>query len=155
MRLSPTAVFDCMIYAQALISPRGPAARCVEYVRQGGLLLVWSDYVLQEVRELPGKLPTKLRVTSDLVESFILDLAPHVEYVDSVGQDYVNPFDRDDSHYVNLAVAARAAFVVSRDGDLVRLMDVVRPEGMEFRRRFPDIQIVTPEELLALLANRS
>ncbi len=110
-------VFDCMIYTQALISSRGPAAACLELVRQGKLHLVWSDYVLQEIRELPGKLPAKLNVTPERVEAFLLDVAPHVEYVVEVPNMYENPFDIDDSHYINLAVSAKATVITSRDKD--------------------------------------
>jgi putative PIN family toxin of toxin-antitoxin system len=151
MNAIPTVVFDCMIYAQALISPRGPAAVCLDHACRGNLHLVWSDYTLQEIRELPSKLPPRLKVTSERVEAFILAVAPHVEYVDAVPETYVNPFDCDDSHYVNLAAAAKAKLITSRDGDLLRLMDMGRREGKEFHRLFPEIQIMTPEFLLGLL----
>ena len=154
MTLPPPVVFDCMIFAQALISPRGPAAQCVERVRRGELRLVWSDYVLREIRELPPKLPPRFGLTAARVDAFILDVAPHVEYLAFVAEDYVNPFDRDDSHYVNLAVAAHATLITSRDGDLLRLMELERPEGREFGRRFPALRIVTPTQLLALLADQ-
>ena len=154
MKLPPPVVFDCMIYAQALISPHGPAAQCVERMRRGELHLVWSDYVLREIRELPPKIPPRFGLTPDRVDAFILDIAPHVEYLNLVAEIYVNPFDPDDSHYVNLAVAAHATLITSRDGDLLRLMELERPEAREFHRRFPAIQIVTPTELLALLAGQ-
>jgi predicted nucleic acid-binding protein len=71
-------VFDCVIYAQAIISHSGPAAACLDHVRAGELRLIWSDYVLQEIRELPQKLPTRLQVTLERVEIFILALASYV-----------------------------------------------------------------------------
>ena len=77
----PRVVFDCVIYAQAIISDRGPAAACLERVRTGELQLIWSDYVLQEIRELPEKLPAHFGVTLEIVEIFILAVAPYVEHV--------------------------------------------------------------------------
>ncbi len=94
----PRVVFDCVIYAQAIISDSGPAAECLERVRAGELRLIWSDYVLQEIRELPEKLPTHLRVTLERVEIFILAIAPYVEHVLHIPEIYRNPFDPDDSH---------------------------------------------------------
>ena len=117
-------VFDCMIYAQAMISGKGPAAACMDLVRSADLIAVWSDYVLQEIRELPAKLPARLQLTSERVEVFILNLAPLIKHQGQVEAIYLNPFDPDDSHYVNLALAADASLITSRDRDLLRLMDV-------------------------------
>jgi predicted nucleic acid-binding protein len=61
---------------------------------------------------------------------------------------YEHPHDPDDSHYVNLALAAGARLVVSRDRDLLNLMETNRPEGEEFRRRFPELRILDPVEML-------
>ena len=74
----PIAVFDCVIFAQALMSGRGPASSCLKHVLDGNLQLVWSDYVLQEIRELPSKLPARFLVTSERVEAFIASVAPAV-----------------------------------------------------------------------------
>ena len=56
--------------------------------------------------------------------------------------------DPDDAHYVNLAIAAGAEFVVSRDFQLLRLMDSGIEEGADFQRRFPHIRVVTPSRFL-------
>jgi putative PIN family toxin of toxin-antitoxin system len=146
-----SVVFDCMIYAQAMISRAGPSAACVACVRAGDLQLVWSDYVLEEVRELPAKLPARLRLTPERVEAFIADVAPFAQHIAEVAELYTNPFDADDSHYVNLALASGANLITSRDGDLLRLMDQARPEAREFSRRFPDLQILPPERVLEIL----
>jgi predicted nucleic acid-binding protein len=63
------------------------------------------------------------------------------DHVMRIPEIYRNPFDPDDSHYVNLAVASNARLITSHDGDLLNLMDESRPEGRDFRRRFPDLQI--------------
>jgi len=147
----PSVVFDCMIYAQAMISGKGPAAACFEQVRSRGLRLVWSDYVLQEVRELPTKLLPRLKLTPQRVETFIDEIAPLAIHVALIADLFVNPFDPDDSHYVNLALAAGADIITSRDADLLNLMDDKRPEGREFQLRFPQLRILPPEQLLEML----
>ena len=152
MSSAPTSiVFDCMIYAQAMMSPSGPAAACVGYVRSGELRLVWSDYVLQEIRELPSKLPARFKLTPERVEAFIADLAPFAKHIAMIAELYVNPFDRDDSHYINLAIASGADLITSRDGDLLRLMEHALPEAQEFQRRFPQLKILPPERILELI----
>jgi uncharacterized protein len=156
MSSTPTSVvFDCMIYAQAMISRTGPSAACFDHVRSGNLKLFWSDYVLLEIRELPFKLPARLKLTQERVEAFIADVAPFAEHLTKVVEHYENPFDRDDSHYVNLAIAAGANLITSRDGDLLRLMEEKRPEAQELRRRFPQLRILAPEQVLALLRQQN
>ena len=45
---------------------------------------------------------------------------------------------------MNLAVAARAEFLVLRDNDLLDLSDESRDEGRDFRLRFPNLRILDP-----------
>ena len=134
-----------------MISRTGPSAACLDRVRAGDLHLVWSDYVLQEIRELPAKLPARMKLTPERVEAFIADVAPFAEHIAEVAGLYTNPFDADDSHYVNLALASGANLITSRDGDLLRLMDQGRPEAREFSARFPHLQILLPEAVLEML----
>ena len=148
-------VFDCPIYAQALINPRGPAAACLSLAQNGRFLLFISDYVVQEIRELPTKLKPKLGVTPQRVEGLIHDLAKYAQPIDNVPDTYVSPFDADDSHYINLALATRSQLVVSRDKHLLNLMDQAREEARDFARRFPELRIVEPPILLQMFKTKS
>ena len=143
-------VFDCPIYAQALINPRGPAAACLLLAQSGRILLFISDYVVQEIRELPAKLKPKLGVTPERVEGLVLDLAKYAQPIDHVPELYVSPFDVDDSHYINLALVTRSQLVVSRDRHLLNLMDQAREKSRDFVNKFPGLRIIEPQILLQM-----
>lgn len=141
-------VFDCVVYAQAIINPDGSAGACLDLCRKGALSLCVSDYVLGEIRELPGKLTPRLQITDAKIEQLVADVLSFSRRVGSVPDVYVLQRDADDSHYINLALAAHAKLITSRDRDLLDLMDSARPESIEFQRRFADLRILTPEQLL-------
>lgn len=145
------AVFDCTLFAQALINPRGPAGEALGAAQQRRVRLFISEVVLQEIRELPDKLPVRLRVTSERVEGLIADLAKYAEPVQDVPQDFQYPRDPDDAHYVNLAICTGALLVVSRDRDLLDLMKDENEQGRELRARYPSFNVVSPPGFLAIL----
>ncbi len=60
--------------------------------------------------------------------------------------------DPDDAHYVNLALAADAKLIVSRDNDLLDLMDATKPEAAEFQTRYPSLRILSPVGFLREVA---
>jgi predicted nucleic acid-binding protein len=45
--------------------------------------------------------------------------------------------------------------VVSRDKDLRDLMDQNRPEGRDFHRRFPSLEIIEPQQFLRELTPKA
>jgi hypothetical protein len=96
-----------------------PAAECLTLARSGTIRLVWSDYVVTAIRELPLKLPARLLVTQERDEAFLRDVAPLAETIDHVRDVYQHPLDVDNSHYVNLALAANAQLITSRDRHLL------------------------------------
>lgn len=147
-------VFDCTVFAQALVSSSGPAAACLTHAQRGRLKLFVSDYVLQEIRELPSKIRPRFAVTPEKVERLIQDLAKYAEAVSDVSPLYTHPIDPDDSHYVNLAVAAGAMLIVSRDRHLLNLSDPTREEAKEFLRQFPSLTVTTPDALSEKLRRR-
>jgi putative PIN family toxin of toxin-antitoxin system len=147
----PRVVFDCVIFAQALINDSGPAGQCLEHARSGNIWLVLSEYVITEIRELPSKLATRLLVTTDRVEAFLREVVALAELIGDVPEVFQHPVDADDSHYVNLALAAGATLITSRDHHLLALMDQSQPVGRAFREQFPQLDIVRPEELIRRL----
>lgn len=145
------AVLDCMVFAQALINPDGPAGECV--VRGSGqqFTIVLSPQVLAEILELPQKLPVKYCVTDAKVIAFLDELMPTCLMIEHVPHVFAHPIDPDDSVYVDLALAAGARMIVSRDRHLLGLNNPEKPWSATFRQRFPDLRVLTVEELLGLL----
>lgn len=119
-------VFDCVVCAQPIINARGPAGACVELCRRGVLLLCLSDYLIDEIRQLPAKLSPRMRIDDARIERFLNDLGSFSIRIDAVPDVYHLARDPDDSHYIDLAI----------------------PAGADFRKRFSAVRILTPEQLL-------
>lgn len=64
------AVFDCMVFLQAIASAKGPAAACLTMLDEGGFVLYASQEVLQEVRDVLTR-PLVRRKNSDLTDERI------------------------------------------------------------------------------------
>jgi putative PIN family toxin of toxin-antitoxin system len=143
-------VFDCNILLQGLASPEGPAGRCVQLALRGKISLFISPLVLEELREVTGRprVIAKLHLVADRVQEFF----EAVEVTATLLTEFPEPFshqrDPDDAHYVNLAVAADATLIISRDKDLLDLMDSIKPDGKQFQERFPLLRILEPVAFL-------
>jgi putative PIN family toxin of toxin-antitoxin system len=133
-----------------MISPNGPAAKCLQLAQLRELKLLVSDYILAEVRDLPNdqKVAAKFGLTVEKAERFITALVGFAEYCKIVPEIYVHPHDPDDSHYINLAIATEAKIIVSRDRHLLNLMDSRRTDAKEFQRHFPSLRVLEPVGLL-------
>jgi putative PIN family toxin of toxin-antitoxin system len=120
---SRRVVFDCNIFVQALINVRGPAAECVRCAQRGEIALFVSPFVLIEIREIHEKLPPKYGVTAEETERLATSLLTYATLITDIQELYIHPRDPDDSHYINLALATNAELIVTRDRDLLSLMD--------------------------------
>lgn len=148
------AVFDCNIYFQALINEEGPAGRCLSAALRGEVELFISRFVIDELRRtaMDPDLRKKFRhITDQRLNRLIANVEKVGRFLAQVPELFVYERDPDDAHYVNLALAATAKFVVSRDNDLLVLMDRSRTEGRDFQSRFPSLKIVDPKTFLRIL----
>ena len=150
LAVGPTAVFDCNVYAQALISGSGPAGRVVAVVLDRRMKLVMSAVVVREIRELPSKLSRRLGVTDARVDRFVRDLLEVAEVVMDVPPVFAYTRDPDDAAYVDLAIAGGAEYLVTRDKDLLDLA-ADTPDGRLFAARFPTLRVVDPVVFLSRL----
>ena len=67
-------------------------------------------------------------------------------------KEFSYPRDEDDEPYINLAIAAGAGFIISRDRDLLDLMTGHADKCKEFRQRFRPLKVVVePGEFLKVL----
>ena len=148
-------VFDCNALLQAMASPGGPSGRCVQLALEGAVTLIVSFGVLGELRDVANRpqVSAKLRLTPARVQQFCEAIEVNATVVDDVPSVFHYERDEDDAHYVNLALAGGASVIVSRDRDLLDLMDTSRGHGRDFRVRFPWLRIVTPVQLLRELSS--
>lgn len=148
------AVFDCNVLLQAILSAGGPAGKLVQLVREQKLTLFVSAYGIDELREVAIRpnIQQKFRLTVEMVEQFCRDIVAHSTLISVVPQVFDFPRDPDDAHYVDLAIAADAKLIVSRDHDLLSLRDITTPEGKQYVEQYPQIDILTPPEALARIA---
>jgi putative PIN family toxin of toxin-antitoxin system len=153
MSVPEKAVFDCNIYLQALGNKHGAAGQCLHAALAGQFLLFVDRPLLEELFEVVTR-PTvarKLRVLPSAVEELREQLRAKAVLVDVVPCVFQYPRDPDDAHYVDLAVATDAMLIVSRDADLLDLMNDRNPDGVALRARYPDLRILTPPTFLNLL----
>jgi uncharacterized protein len=93
-------------------------------------------------------------LTDQIVDRFLGALEERAIVVSEVPP--VFRFDRDpkDEPYINLAIAARASYLVSWDKDILDLANASTPDGERLRRQAPELQIVEPRAFLAEIRNR-
>jgi putative PIN family toxin of toxin-antitoxin system len=144
--VSRKAVFDAMVLLQAGANPSGPSGACFDHARAGALVLVTSPDTISELRELLGRPNIRKKfphLTDDVVEGLVAEIDRIGTSLANVPRVFEYPRDPKDEPYVNLAIAAEADYLTSRDKDLLDLM-----QDMEFTTRFPGIRVLDPVSLL-------
>lgn len=151
----PLAVFDCMVYVQAAIRNRGPAAACLAAVERGAAVLFVSDPILYEVQDVLSR-PRIGNQLNSLTPAFVSQFIGRVQFaalfVQVIPAVVTLTRDPKDEKYLNLAVAAGASYVVTRDRDMLDLTTATDADAVAFRTNHPTIEVVTPPAFLARLA---
>jgi putative PIN family toxin of toxin-antitoxin system len=142
-------VYDCNVFLQFLLNRNGPSGRCLELAFEGRVQLYVSDAVLAELHDLPAKrVAIEMGIGAGQIRALIDALKFCSIHLHDVPSVFVHPVDPDDSHYIDLAIAADARIVVSRDRHLLNLVNPAKPWGDVFRPRFPHLCVLAPQNLL-------
>lgn len=151
---APRAVFDCNVLLQAAVNGKGPAAACLELVEKGRARLFVSTSVIAELGDVLSRtrLAAKFRqLTDERVATFLSRVRLLSTSIHSPPHVFDLPRDAHDEPYLDLAVAAFAEYLVTRDNDLLDLMKSGDPIGQSFRARFPSLRVMDPVEFLRAL----
>ncbi len=84
------------------------------------------------------------RLTDDVSDQFLQNLRTVVQIVDPVPAVYHYQRDPDDSHILNLAIASGAKYVVTRDADLLDLMNEGNSDMVVVQALHPALNILDP-----------
>jgi len=151
----PRCVFDCMVFLQAAVSRHGPAFALLTLVEAGRLELLVSREILAELREVLVRPAVRRKfplLSADFVDAFVDRLESLATPIESVPPLFQFTRDPDDEPYINLAVARRAEYLVTRDRDLLDLAGQKTPEARELERIHPGLKILDPIMLLREVA---
>lgn len=151
--MNERVVFDCNVYFQALIGPQGPAANCFNAVIDGRLTLYLSETILEELADvcLRPELAKRFAITEERLADYLQVIRSVGVCVEQVPHVFTYARDPDDEHYVDLAVAMKAHLLVSRDKDLLDLNDPRLPEHHTLKQLHPELEILSPVEMMARL----
>lgn len=146
-----------MIFLQAAARPMGPAAALLELVEIGALDLLVSDVCIEELREVLTR-PSLQRKFPSLTISAVRDFLDRIQASSVYSVNIANVFvlDRDpkDAKYVDLAIATKADFLVTRDKDLLDLREKGSPLLQTFEKLEWQFKIVDPVEMLTFLRKK-
>lgn len=149
----PRVVFDCNVLLQAVAREKSVAAKCLNLAESGLIRTCVSREVLAEAEEVLNRPEIRAyfpELSDEIVGAFLKRLQRLSVLVHPVPKKFSHPRDEDDEPYINLAVAAGADFIISRDRDLLDLMTGHTNECKEFRQRFRPLRVIEPAEFLRL-----
>ena len=146
------AVYDCMIYLQAASNWNGASGECIRRSLLGDVELCQSLRVLAEIRDVLTRPRIKKKfpdLTLDRVNLFLKDVSRYALQYPLPPSLFELLRDPNDEKYLDLAIAANAQYLVSRDNDLLDLMN-----DESFSTAYPNLKIIQPAAFLHLLAPR-
>jgi len=144
--LKRKVVFDAMVFLQAAANPSGPSGACFAHVRSGTLALITSLDTVAELRGLLARPNLRKKfphLTNQVADRLVTEVERNSTCLDSVPRVFEYPRDPKDEPYINLAIAANADYLTSRDKDLLDLTN-----DRNFTMRYPGIQVFDPVSLL-------
>lgn len=118
-------------------------------------MLCTGEELQAEIRDVltrPALRRKNARYSDQDIEDFVQRYETLALRFDPVPSYFRYERDPKDEHIINLAITAGANYIISRDNDLLDLMDETRKDGREFRARFPMLIILDPVAFLNRIA---
>jgi len=132
---------------QAIANDAGPAGQALRLLDENVIQVYVSRAVMKELRavlkysSVREKLPS---LDDQRVEAFIEHLLFRAKMLRRVRHVFNYPRATQDEPYIDLAVAANAGYLVTRDKDLLSLTTDHTLLAKQFRQRFPHLRIMNP-----------
>lgn len=143
-----------MIFFQWATLPEDRQHATIKALYDGTIRLCLSEALFSEVRdvlsrpELAEKFPA---LTAPKVQQVLAATLERAEWFANVPPAFTWTVHPDDDHLFNLAIAARAKFLVTWESRLLKLSTETTDDAKVLRSLAPDLKIITPPQLAELL----
>ena len=142
----PSAVLDSTVLISAFLAQRGVSNELLRHAREGAFSLFLSEEILNEAQEVlldeERRHRQRYHYPNEAAIIFIDGLRDVAHLVTDLPQVIVVIRDPNDDRVIATAVRAQAAYIVTRDKDLLSLQ---HHEG---------ITMMTPETCIAIVRER-
>lgn len=134
-----------MSFVQAIANEESAAAQALDLLDEGAITLFVSDAVLSEMRDVLSRpylrqlLPN---ITDERVANLFRRLEKKAVYIKNVPEEFHYERDPKDERYINLAIVTSARYLVSKDKDLLDLVNPSIKGSATFRTRYPMLKIL-------------
>jgi putative PIN family toxin of toxin-antitoxin system len=143
-------VYDTMVFFQWATLPEGRQHATTKAVLNGSVQLCVSLELLAEVKDLltrPAIVAKAQNLTNDRVDRFLEVILQYAEIVPSVPNVFSWQQHPDDDHVFNLAIHAKADYLVTWESRILKLASDMTPDALLLRRLAPQLAIITPKML--------
>lgn len=120
------ALLDSNVWVSAFLKPTGPPGKVVGYWQKEDFRVVTSLSQLSEIIDVLGRprLSRRFRYTAEEVELFVRLIAARADVVPTFGGLKICR-DPDDDEILEAAIQGKAEYLVTRDDDLKRDLDLI------------------------------
>lgn len=155
---TPRVVFDCNLFVQGIANRNSPARNALRLFFNGDISLFVSEPILREVRDVLNRAEVRKllpAINDRIVNAFLTKMEAKAILIANVPEEFHYERDPDDEMYINLAIAADATYLVSRDKDLLDLMSTSTGIARQFRSRYPFLRIMKAVEFVRAIESTS
>lgn len=138
---------------QATISDKGPAAKALRLFEDRSIILYISENLLEEIRDVLAHPAVRLKTvhrTDEYLAEFLDRIVQKGTLIAPLPAHFRYERDPEDEHLINLAIEAKADYLVSRDKDLLALMS-----DADFQTRYPKITVLDPLAFIKCLESEA
>lgn len=150
--MSTPVVYDTMLFLQAAVQPIR-VHRTFQAVQEGLVRLCLSAELLAEVRDVLTHAKVRKKfpaLTPEAVDAFISETAAMATIFEPPSV-FTWPVDPGDDHIFNLAIHARAEYLVTWETRMLKLTNEMSEAAESLRHLAPGLQIVNPEQFAQAL----
>lgn len=153
----PRVVFDCNVFVQGIANRHSAARQALRLFLADAIELFVSEDVLRELRDVLARPELRRRlpgINDRIVAALFIQLRAKAILISNVPEEYRYDRDPDDECYLNLAIITKAAYLVSRDNDLLDLMTAATEVALRFRNRYPFLRVMKAEDFVEEIAQQ-
>jgi putative PIN family toxin of toxin-antitoxin system len=141
------AVYDTMIFFQWAVLPENRQHRTIRALYDQKLRLCLSGELLAEVHRVLTRPESVLKfpaLTPQRVNLVLDQARKYADFFQKVPRRFSLPFHPKDNHLFDLAIEAKAEFLVTWESRLLKLQQSSNPHGIEPRNLAPNLRIIEP-----------